>query len=234
MIDIENTEIFQINKYTIKQFNKSSMNITFISDTHGMHDQLQNLVGEVIVHAGDVSGRGGLTEIEDFLNWFKKLDFKYRIFIAGNHDFYFENAPASDVAQLIPEGVIYLNDSGVSIEGIKFWGSPVQPEFYNWAFNRKRGVGIKKHWDLIPAHTDILITHGPPMNILDKTTTGLHVGCEELQDAVLKIKPKIHVFGHIHEAYGWKEIQGIQFINASVLNERYALVNAPIEHSVKS
>jgi len=205
------------------------MKITFISDTHGLHNQLHLGSGEMLIHAGDVSNRGAKHEVEEFINWFADLDFEHKIFIAGNHDFYFEKASDAEVQQLIPDGVVYLNDSGIKINDKNIWGSPVQPWFYDWAFNRKRGAELKKHWDLIPENTDMLITHGPPLGILDKTTRGEKVGCEDLLHAVDRIQPKIHVFGHIHEDYGMKDQAGTQFINASVLNERYRMVNSPIE-----
>jgi Icc-related predicted phosphoesterase len=128
----------------------------------------------------------------------------------------------------MPPGIIYLNDNGITINGINIWGSPISPWFFNWAFNRHRGEAIKKHWDLIPAGTDILITHGPVFGILDKTNTLKHVGCEDLLKKINEIKPKVHVCGHIHEAYGMEEKSATKFINASVLNDKYELVNKPI------
>lgn len=205
------------------------MKIIFISDTHGFHEKLNLPEGDMIIHAGDVSKMGGEEEIIEFINWFKDLDFKHKIFIAGNHDFYLEKIDDKTLKELIPENIIYLNDSGITIDHINIWGSPIQPWFFDWAFNRKRGEDIKKHWDLIPSNTDILITHGPPMSILDKTNRDQHVGCEELLEAVQLIQAKIHVFGHIHEDYGIKHHAGTQFINASVLNVKYQLVNDPIE-----
>jgi len=205
-----------------------NLKITFISDTHGKHNELADMSGDMIIHAGDISSRGAKHEVIDFLDWFKDLDFKYKIFIAGNHDFYFEKALESEVRMLIPDGVTYLKDSGIEIEGIHIWGSPVQPEFFDWAFNRKRGAEIKGHWDLIPAKTDILITHGPPLSILDKTSRGLDVGCEELILVCERVSPKIHVFGHIHEAYGQLKQGGVHYINASVLDLKYRCVNEPI------
>lgn len=182
----------------------------------------------MIIHAGDISSKGTQAQVEDFLGWFSNLNFKYKVFIAGNHDFFFERALDFEVDQLIPDNVIYLNDSGIEIENIKIWGSPIQPWFYDWAFNRQRGEDIKKHWDLIPDDTDILITHGPPMDILDETVYGSNVGCIDLLDKIMLVKPKIHVFGHIHEAYGIKEVNGTQFINASVLDHKYNQTNDPI------
>jgi len=116
-----------------------------------------------------------------------------------------------------------LNDSGVTIEGIKFWGSPITPFFHDWAFNRWP-AGIKPHWDLIPEEVDVLITHGPPFGILDLTTYSKeNVGCPILREKIFSIKPKVHVFGHIHEARGSVEIDGIKFINASSVTLRYEL-----------
>lgn len=203
------------------------MEIVTISDTHGQHKSLQLGSGDMIIHAGDISGLGRPHEIADFLEWFSKLDFKYKIFIAGNHDFFFENAETDVIDQMIPVGVTYLNDSGTEIEGIKIWGSPITPWFYSWAFNRDRGDDIKKHWDLIPMDTDILITHGPPLGILDKTVRGELTGCEDLLKRIQQINPKYHVFGHIHESFGIHHKDKTTFINASVLDERYNLMNLP-------
>jgi Icc-related predicted phosphoesterase len=199
-----------------------------ISDTHGKHDSLSLPVGDVLIHAGDCTSRGSELEVVNFLNWFSKQDFEHKILIAGNHDFYFERAPELEIEKIIPQNIIYLNDSGTIINGLKIWGSPITPWFYNWAFNRHRGVPIQKHWNLIPLDTDILITHGPVFRYLDATTSGHNAGCENLLHKVLEIKPKVHICGHIHEAYGVIENGGIKFINASVLNEKYELENNPI------
>jgi Icc-related predicted phosphoesterase len=167
-------------------------------------------------------------EVLNFLDWFAKQDYEHKIFIAGNHDFYFERMPNVDIQSIIPNNIIYLNDSGVTINGINIWGSPISPWFYDWAFNRHRGEPIKKHWDLIPTNTDILVTHGPVFGMLDYTISGMRVGCEELLLKVEAIKPKFHICGHIHEAYGMQKKENTTFINASVLNEKYVLVNEPI------
>lgn len=205
------------------------MKIICISDTHGKHQKLELPEGDMIIHAGDISSRGDEYEIKSFVNWFSSLDYEHKIFIAGNHDFYFENETEKKINALLPRNITYLNDSMVEIKDLKIWGSPVQPEFFNWAFNRQRGKEISQHWDLIPDDIDILITHGPPFGILDKTIRdGISVGCEELLKTVAFKKPKYHVFGHIHEAYGTKEEKDTTYINASVLNEKYLLVNKPI------
>lgn len=208
------------------------MQFTFISDTHGLHHQLDLPGGDVLIHAGDISSRGTEDEVIDFLDWFKKQNYQYKIFVAGNHDWFFQRKSVEYIEQIIPQSVIYLNDSGVTIQGVKFWGSPVQPTFYNWAFNRERGVEINKHWQLIPDDTGILITHGPPKGILDKTIKDQNVGCEELTNQVQQIEPKVHIFGHIHESYGIKQMGKTLFINASVLNLKYQLTNEPIHKKI--
>jgi Icc-related predicted phosphoesterase len=125
--------------------------------------------------------------------------------------------------------IYYLNDSGIELEGIKFWGSPVQPEFFNWAFNKRRGHEIKRHWDMIPNDIDVLITHGGPQNILDANANNQNCGCRDLLEAVMAIQPKVHCFGHIHESYGIEEVNDTTFINASIMNGKYESVNKPIE-----
>lgn len=211
------------------------MKIVCISDTHSKHYSLlekdlitDDLENTILIHAGDISTRGYRSQTIDFLNWFSKLPHKHKIFIAGNHDFDFEDN-ADTINEIIPEGVIYLNDSLVEIEGIKIWGSPITPYFYNWAFNRFRGDNIKTYWDKIPNDIDILITHGPPYMILDKVVYDQrNVGCVDLLNRVQEVKPKYHIFGHIHEGSGILKVDEVTFINASVLNEDYRLINKPI------
>jgi Icc-related predicted phosphoesterase len=199
------------------------MHLTLISDTHGFHKALKLKGGDMLIHAGDVSKRGEEYEILAFLDWFGRQDYTHKIFIAGNHDFFFEECREEDIMDLIPSGVTYLNDSGVEIEGLKIWGSPITPTFFNWAFNRDRGQDIAAHWKKIPKDTDILITHGPPFGILDCTIQQMRVGCEDLLKSVEKIKPKLHVFGHIHEDFGLKEKGKTTFVNASCVDINYEI-----------
>jgi Icc-related predicted phosphoesterase len=203
------------------------MKVVAISDTHNKHHLLHLPEGDLLLHAGDVSGRGTEAEVQFFLDWFAEQDFEHKVFIAGNHDYFFERFPESFVRHVIPDNIIYLNDSGVEINGVKIWGSPVQPWFFDWAFNRRRGPDIEKHWKLIPDDTDVLITHGPAYGILDRTIRGELVGCADLLDKIIKVKPKYHIAGHIHEAYGMEQHGGTTFINASVLDVKYKLANKP-------
>lgn len=202
------------------------MKLVAISDTHNKHCELKVPSGDILIHAGDFSRKGSLEDLADFNQWLGELPHKYKILIAGNHDFCFQNH-AKEARSLLTNA-IYLEDSCEIIEGIKIYGSPWQPWFFNWAFNLKRGQEIAAKWALIPEDTKVVITHGPPYGILDKTKTGVIVGCEELLKKIEFIQPKYHIFGHIHEGYG-VQIQGkTTFINASSCDASYRLINPPI------
>lgn len=208
------------------------MKLVLISDTHGQHRELNLPKGDVLVHAGDITFRGEHEITADFNAWLGELPFAHKVVIAGNHDFNFELLPEQGKEFL--SNAIYLNDSGCEIDGVKFWGSPIQPWFMNWAFNRQRGEEIKKHWDLIPDGTDVLITHGPPSGLLDQPFGKQpSVGCWDLFEAIERVKPQLHVFGHIHGGYGERQFQGVQYVNASVVDEAYKLKNAPIIYEMK-
>jgi len=214
------------------------MKIICISDTHTKHKEIpsrfvENADGDIdmCIHSGDVSSRGEEREIIDFMEWYSKLPFKHKLLIAGNHDFYFERTSPELIEELLNRypSVTYLNDSGVEIDGIKIWGSPIQPYFFNWAFNRT-SEKIGAHWDKIPLDTNILITHGPIRGYLDLTSRGEATGCPILRNKVSELKElKLHVCGHIHEAYGLFETEnGVKLVNASLLNDNYVMINPPI------
>lgn len=198
--------------------------ITFISDTHNKHNHLKNLPGgDILIHAGDISSMGYKHEIQQFCKWFKVQDYTHKIFIAGNHDWGFQNHP-DQVAEILDfyAPIIYLQDQLIEVEGLKIWGTPWQPRFYNWAFNLDRGVEIQKKWDLIPNDLDILITHGPAMGILDMVAGKFEpLGCQNLADTILQKKPKIHVCGHIHTGHGHFAGEHTWYFNASILDESY-------------
>jgi Icc-related predicted phosphoesterase len=204
------------------------MKFITIADTHGLHQQLTLPQGDVLIHAGDVSKMGELHEIVAFLDWFSNLDFEHKIFIAGNHDFYFEDATAQQLQAILPANVHYLCNSSITINGITIWGSPISPFFFNWAFNVQRGEAIAKYWNTIPTKVDVVVTHGPVLGYLDKTIHRENVGCANLLDTLHKIQPKYHICGHIHEGYGQTNNEYCTFINASVVNVNYKVCNAPI------
>jgi len=208
------------------------LKIVIISDTHNKHRQIQSKdlpVADIIIHCGDFTSMGYAHEIKNFMQWFSKLNqYDYKLIIAGNHDFLFETFPVL-AKEHIPENVTYLEDSGVEILGVNFYGTPVQKIFNNWAFNRTEEK-MKQHWEGIPDNTDVLITHCPPHMIRDFAMySNENVGSPSLRDEVLnRIRPKIHCFGHVHLDYGITEFEGIKFVNASCLNERYEYANKPI------
>ena len=207
------------------------MKIVCIADTHNQLSKVDVPDGDVLIIAGDVTGRGSVYETFLFYEDVIKLPHEHKILVAGNHDWLFTERD-NQYVKAIKNSLIYLEDSGCTIEGIKFWGSPWQPEFCNWAFNLPRGEALKAKWDLIPEDTDVLITHGPPFGILDKTNREENVGCEELRKRVDAISPKFHVFGHIHNAYGTLGVGKTIFINASICTESYEPINLPIVFEV--
>jgi len=216
--------------------------ILAISDTHTYHGLMKKKVGipnaDILVHAGDVSIGGTEKEIREFLDWFGMIrTYKHKVFIAGNHDFMFETCGyyMREVVKEYAEkyksngDIHYLEDSGVELCGLKFWGSPYTKPFMDFAFNQEEDRLIK-HWEFIPEDTDILITHGAPQGIMDYAIfTDESTGSSTLRYEIeTRIKPKVHIFGHIHEGYGEKEVDGVKYVNAAVLNERYRMKNPPI------
>ena len=211
------------------------MKITFISDTHTMHNELNGQLpgGDLLIHSGDIMNSGyKKQEIHDFCKWFEAQDYTHKIFIAGNHDRMFEDHPLESNTIVNNYDVTYLQDDEDIIDGVKIYGSPWQPWFYDWAFNLPEGgPGLYSKWESIPKDTDILVTHGPPQDHLDVSgppSNEPHLGCAMLRVKVDAQPPKIHVFGHIHGSYGYKFHNGTHFFNASVLNERYVQVNEPM------
>jgi len=200
-------------KNQAEQLLGGAMRIVCVSDTHAKHHLTVVPDGDVLVHGGDITRRGQLEDVEDFDRWLGTLPHKHKIVICGNHDFCFQEKPAEARARITH--AIYLEDSGCEIDGVTFYGSPWQPWFGGWAFNLARGEELANVWAKIPDRVDVLITHGPPQGILDRTNRDEFAGCRDLFHRVFEVKPKLHVFGHIHEAAGRSEIDGITFVNAS-------------------
>jgi len=214
------------------------MRITFISDTHTKHEKLNDFLpgGDLLLHAGDLTSRGYIHEIENFAKWYDKIDnYDSKAFICGNHDFGFQDDYEKLKGLLTGYKTIdYLQDDWMGIGEdidtmVKIWGSPWQPEFHNWAFNLPRGEKLMEKWNLIPKDVDILVTHGPAFGKLDYVPyDGKNVGCEDLLLKIQEIKPKIQNSGHIHSGRGVVFSEGTLYVNASVLNDRYEYRNKPI------
>lgn len=210
-------------------------NITFISDTHGKHDEITKdlLGGDFLIHSGDISPQGTYWEVYYFCKWFSKIpNYKHKIFVAGNHDWLFQREPerAKEILRLF-KNITYLQDELVELDGVKIYGSPWQPEFHGWAFNLpKNGGELQSKWDMIPNNIDILVTHGPCFGHLDKVIgRNDNLGCELLVKKVEEVKPKIHCCGHIHTGRGIKQTENTLYINSSVLNEQYNYHFQPIQ-----
>jgi len=216
------------------------MKIVSISDTHGHHEEVTIPECDILLHAGDIMNSGyNKNDIKDFCHWYNSLEhYDQKIFIAGNHDRTFEDFP-DDAREIYSsyKGITYLQDERLDLwdeedQQTVIYGTPWQPWFYSWAFNLpKGGPGLMSKWEAIPADTDILITHGPPQEILDVSGPPYNeplLGCALLRERVDVVKPKIHVFGHIHGSYGYKFLNGTHFFNASILNEEYKYTNKPV------
>jgi len=196
-----------------------------ISDTHELHDELKLPQGDALIHAGDITHHGTQYAVKDFLQWFSLQDFKHKIFIGGNHDIYLDEDPVG-LLEILPSNVTYLNNNGCEIDNIKIWGSPVSPDLVGWAFGKHR-YEMEEHWKYMPDEIDILITHTPPFDILDKSSRYLTLGCKDLLRKVKMIKPKYHLFGHVHASYGIVEKSKTTFINASNISSTRGIVNPP-------
>ena len=216
------------------------MRLVCISDTHSLQGNFPVPEGDLLIHAGDMCNMGSERDVQRFAKWLESLPHRHKVVVAGNHDWFFQKQPELARAYLEPD-VIYLQDSGCEIDGLDLWGSPWQPWFMDWAFNLPRkGAKIREKWNKIPLGTDILITHSPPHGTLDQvrpeqcapgrgSSTGSGpLGCEELAIRLQAVRPRLHVFGHIHDNYGYVEIDGTIYVNASICDEAYRPVNRAI------
>jgi Icc-related predicted phosphoesterase len=208
-----------------------SKKLVLCSDTHEMHSRLTWPEGDILVHAGDFTMVGSPEKIEGFGNWLRDTPFSEVIIIAGNHDILFQKEPERARKLLSKHDKIhYLEDSGCRIDGISFYGSPWQPEFgYGWAFTLAAEEELRNKWHSIPSNVQMLITHGPPAGILDFTKDGRHVGSTSLLTELnQRVKPQLHLFGHIHEGYGICKIEETKFVNASICNPDYMPIHSPL------
>ena len=226
------------------------MRLVCISDTHNQHDKVDLPEGDVLIHAGDWTGTGTQKQVISFIRWFASQPHKHKILIAGNHEvtldlpyyqthwhnFHPKSALPSGYIKsyvLREEGIHYLEDTEVVIDGVKFYGSPHQPSFGCWAFGVDRGLPIRSVWSDIPDDTDVLITHGPPYGYGDMLDIGERVGCKDLlEEITTRVKPKVHIYGHIHEGYGTYDLEGIKLINSAVCDHNYLMNNKPIVYSL--
>lgn len=210
--------------------------IVSISDTHGYHRRIKEIPdGDILIHAGDITNRGEISVLHDFALWMKSLPHAHKLIIAGNHDLSLarDNIQRQELLKLFEEcGITYLQDSGITISGLKFYGSPWTPLFHNWGFNLPRGQALADKWAQIPDDTNVLITHGPPYGILDEAPRGVfdfeHVGCEDLLERIWELRYlQASIFGHIHHSSNVIEEYGVKFVNSSICTEQYQPTNPP-------
>lgn len=218
------------------------LRLVCVSDTHGQHWGFDSMpAGDVLLVAGDFTERGKRQEIEDFDFWLSRQPYRFKVVVSGNHDLRFEEFP-EESRQLLSHAN-YLRDSEVNLRPsmfgrdneswkVRIWGAPWTPRFYDWAFNLDRGSEkLRKVWQQVPTGVDVLVTHGPPFGILDRDPRADRVGCELLRAELDRIRPRVHVFGHLHRDYGIKslpELPGSLFVNAAICDDRYEVHRNPI------
>jgi Icc-related predicted phosphoesterase len=192
------------------------MNITLLSDTHALHGQLAIPAGDIFIFAGDMTHCRTARDVEDFNRFLGRLPHEHKIVVGGNHDHRLARNPER-AKSLLSEG-IYLQDEQVVVSGLKIYGAPWQPIFNDRAcdaFALPRGKTLRKKWDMIPPDLDILVTHTPPAGILDQDGPVCH-GCSDLTAAVFRLKPRYHIFGHVHSNHGMLKSNGTRFINCNI------------------
>ena len=194
------------------------MKILHLSDTHNKHRDLSEMPkADVLVHSGDFTMAGSDEEAIDFLEWFCDLPYKHKIFIAGNHD----DCMIDATLEGLPDDVHYLHNSGITIDGVSFYGVPMLAEFEGGEMK------LMERYDLIPDKVDVLITHRPPLGILDGNTK-IHYGSKTLLEIVSNINPKLHLFGHTHNSNGILELYYTRFSNASLCDNNYSIQSEPV------
>lgn len=202
------------------------MKITIISDTHGEHDKLGVLAGEVLIHCGDMFNMFG-SSADDFARmdeWFGKQRFDLILCIGGNHDFELEKHASYTRTPF--KNAVYLEGDAFEYLGVKFYGAPWIPELRGQAFY-KNDEDLELAWSKIPTDVDVLVTHTPPSGVLDVSSRGLKLGCEYLSAELASRAPVLHCFGHVHASSGIHRVGDTTYINAAQVNSQYQLSRQP-------
>ena len=211
------------------------MKIWHISDTHTYHRLLEVPTDiDMVIFSGDCSNPRdpypNEVEVRGFIDWYRSLPIKHKIFVAGNHDTSIEKRFVTK-EDFEYHNIIYLENESITIEGIKIFGSPYTPTFgYGWAFNKDR-TKLDRIWrNIIDEDVDIVITHGPPKGTLDLSVDRNHnierCGDKSLMNRVKEVEPKLVLFGHIHNCediinQGTMTLSGLNttFSNGSVMKD---------------
>lgn len=210
---------------------QKSVSVAVVSDTHQWSGEVIKVPSaDIFVHCGDMSMRGTGPEIDRAIKWIASLPHKHKIIVPGNHDFLFEQNPGEIVSMIEGTGIVVLMDAGTTVSGLRVWGSPkTKTRSRRWAFDFRD----EDSWAFsgVPYGLDLLVTHSPPAGIMDNAASpnddGTPVGSTRLLEVVKKARPRYHLFGHIHEGYGLLVTEDTVFVNASLCDENYALVNLP-------
>ena len=204
------------------------MKLTIISDTHGQHDKLTDLCGDVLIHCGDMFNIFGEQdgELKRMDEWFGQQDFDLILCTGGNHDFTLEQHV--EFIEQPFKNAIFLAGTSYLYGGIKFYGAPWIPELRGQAFYCDDDE-LQRRWFDIPEDVDVLITHTPPAGIMDVSSKGYSLGCPHLMAAIETYQPQVHCFGHVHASSGELVMDGIRYVNAASVNSRYELARPPWE-----
>lgn len=208
------------------------MNIGAVSDTHNQLYSVSPV--KLLVHAGDLTIHGSKEELEEAIKQMLAQPAEYRVAVAGNHDRYCETNNEEARKLFKDAGIIYLQDEEVTIEGLRIYGSPYTPEYGEYAFNLSRfDYSLEEKWEQVPTGIDILVTHGPPWGKFDVPFgENRRVGCTALMRELIRIKPRVHIFGHVHSPGEVRSPDdGILYINAASCNiagGRYNRVYDPV------
>ena len=205
------------------------MKIVCFSDTHGQHRSkklnkwFQDNPADMLIFAGDYQLNSDDTG-EDFIDWVSGLSYKYKIITAGNHDNNFEITKKKSEEY---SDINFLIHNNIEIEGIKFFASAYSRTFGHWSFMTDEDT-LEYLYKKIPNNTEVLITHTPPFKKLDLTFLEVNAGSTSLINRIENLPNlKYNIFGHIHEAYNTITKKGVKYINCSVVNEIYQMVNEP-------
>lgn len=204
---------------------KKPVKIVAISDTHRQHWKMTIPDGDILLFCGDAE-LDSFEALKDFNEWLGTLNFRYKVVIGGNHDFFTEKCNKEELNSFFTNA-IYLENDSVQIEGINIFGSPYSPKFNDWAWMLNSNQ-LEQIWELIPTNTNILITHTPPFGILaDTEFSAWPLGCPTLLKKIEYLKIPYHCFGHIHNGSGQLIKKDTHFINCSMLDDYYKYVNEP-------
>lgn len=203
------------------------MDLVIFGDTHELHREIEVPDGDILIYTGDFTMFSkSLRAIEDFNDWLGELPHLHKLVVPGNHEFFLEANPGR--RSLLSNATVLIEDS-ITINGLRLYGSPMTP-LYGGAFGKSSPTDRKRHWAKIPDDTTVLVTHGPPYGILDRSPGQMErMGDPELRERIRELRSlRLHVFGHVHGAYGTAEVDGVTFANVALMGPLGDLAHNPV------